>query len=134
VVIGDLSQWQIVTKEHKERNKHLNRAVFNDWGLYTFVQMLTYKCALYGKELVIVDERDTSKTCSGCGHMQAMPLWKRTYRCKECGLIMDRDENSAVNILMRFLARLWATQGADLPAVCGGFHRNGYVLHTFEHI
>jgi putative transposase len=104
-VIGDLSQRQMVTKAHQERNKHLNRAVFNEWGLYSFTQMLTYKCALYGKELIYLDERDTSKTCSGCGHKQAMPLWKRTYWCKECGLVMDRDENSAVNILTRFLAR-----------------------------
>jgi len=101
VVIGDLSQRQMVTKEHQEKNRHRNRAVFNDWLLYTFVQMLVYKCMLYGKELVIVDERDTSKTCSGCGHKQDMPLWKRTYRCRnpECRLVMDRDENSAVNIL-----------------------------------
>jgi len=105
IVLGDLSQRQMVMQQHKERNKHLNRAVYNDWGLYTFMQMLAYKCVLYGKELVIVDERDTSKTCSACGNKQHMPLWKRTYRCKECGLIMDRDENSAVNILMRFLAR-----------------------------
>jgi putative transposase len=105
IVIGDLSQQQMVTKEHTERNKHLNRAVFNDWGLYTLVQMLQYKCVRSGKELVRLDERNTSKQCSGCGHLQAMPLWKRTYGCMECGLVRDRDENSAVNILMRFLAR-----------------------------
>jgi putative transposase len=106
VVIGDLSQRQMVTKEHRERNKHLNRSVYNDWGLYMFVQMLTYKCQLYGKELVLENERNTSKMCSGCGNLQAMPLWKRTYCCVECGLVMDRDENSAHNILARFLARL----------------------------
>src|SRR3989440_10088065 len=106
VVVGDLSQRQMVTKEHIERNKHLNRAVFNDWGLYTFVQMLTYKCHLYGKDLQFLDERNTSKACSGCGHLRAMPLWKRTYCCTECGLVMDRDENSAVNILHRYFARL----------------------------
>jgi putative transposase len=108
VVIGDLSQRQMVTNEHKERNKHLNRAVYNEWGLYNFVQMLHYKCVLYGKELMILDERDTSKTCSGCGRKQAMPLYKRTYRCPnpDCRLVMDRDENSAVNILKRYLARL----------------------------
>lgn len=105
VVIGDLSQRQMVMKQHKERNKHLNRAVFNDWGLYMFTQMLAYKCRFYGKELVLENERNTSKACSGCGHLQAMPLWKRTYCCVECGLVMDRDENSAVNILTRFLAR-----------------------------
>jgi putative transposase len=106
VVVGDLSQRQMVMKEHQERNKYLNRAVFNDWGLYTFTQMLTYKCLLYGKELVMLDERNTSKVCSGCGNLQAMPLWKRVYCCTECGLVMDRDENSAVNILERYLARL----------------------------
>jgi putative transposase len=106
VVVGELSQRQMVMKEHAERNKHLNRAVFNDWGLYGFVQMLVYKCLLYGKELVFVDERNTSKMCSGCGHLQAMPLYKRTYICTECGLVLDRDENSAVNILARYFARL----------------------------
>lgn len=115
VVIGDLSQRQMVMKEHKDRNKHLNRSVFNDWGLYTFVQMLTYKCPLYGKELVLENERNTSKMCSGCGNLQKMPLWKRTYCCVECGLVMDRDENSAVNILMRFLAR----RGPSIPSGCG---------------
>ena len=105
VVIGDLSQRQMVMKEHAERNKHRNRAVYNDWGLYSFTEMLKYKCLLYGKELVFLDERNTSKACSGCGHLQAMPLWKRTYCCTNCELVMDRDENSAVNILTRFLAR-----------------------------
>ena len=105
VVIGDLSQRQMVMKEHAERNQHRNRAVYNDWGLYSFTEMLKYKCLLYGKELVFLDERNTSKACSGCGHLQAMPLWKRTYCCTNCELVMDRDENSAVNILTRFLAR-----------------------------
>ncbi len=35
-----------------------------------------------------------------------MPLYKRVYRCGYCGLVMDRDENSAINILQRYLARL----------------------------
>jgi putative transposase len=106
VVIGDLSQRQMVTKAHQEKNKRLHRAVFNDWGLYRFVQMLDYKCLHAGKELQRIDERYTSKDCSACANRQDMPLWKRTYRCGTCGLVIDRDENSAVNILQRFLARL----------------------------
>jgi len=47
VVIGDLSQRQMVMKEHRERNKHLNRSV-NDWGLYTLTEVLMYKCQLSG--------------------------------------------------------------------------------------
>src|SRR6266566_1936970 len=111
VVIGDLSQRQMVVKkqEHetsKEKRKRQirNRLVYNDWGLYGFVQMLSYKCLRFGKELSIISERDTTKTCHVCKHKKDMPLWVRTYRCKNCGLVMDRDENSAINIYERFLA------------------------------
>jgi len=133
VVIGDLSQRQMVTKEHATRNKHRNRAVYNDWGLYTFVQMLAYKCLLYGKELMVLDERDTSKMCSRCGNKQPMPLWKRTYRCRECGLIMDRDENSAVNILMRFLARL-GPHTERISVRCADVFTAIDDMFTYEHI
>jgi len=115
VVIGDLSQRQMVIKKQgdetrQERNKRRmrNRMVYNDWGLYGFMQMLQYKCLRFGKELSIIDERDTTRMCHACKHMQDMPLWKRVYRCENenCGLVMDRDENSAVNIYQRFVARL----------------------------
>ncbi|GCE15244.1 RNA-guided endonuclease InsQ/TnpB family protein [Tengunoibacter tsumagoiensis] len=129
VVIGDLSQRQMVAKQHQERKKYLNRSVYNDWGLYTFTQMLVYKCQLYGKELVLENERNTSKMCSGCGNLQAMPLWKRTYCCVECGLVMDRDENSAVNILARFITR----RGSHTPSVeCGVLHADQNSVEVVE--
>lgn len=105
VVVGDLSQRQMVMKDRQKRKRYLNRAVFNDWGVYALTQMLAYKCRLYGKELVLENECNTSKTCSRCGNVLPMPLWKRTYCCTNCGLVMDRDVNSAHNILMRYLAR-----------------------------
>jgi putative transposase len=73
--------------------------------LYGFVQMLAYKCLRLGKELHIINERDTTKMCHVCKRKKDMPLWQRTYRCENCCLVMDRDENSAVNIYERFLAR-----------------------------
>ena len=101
---------------------------------------------LYGKELVILDERDTSKTCSGCGCKQAMPLWKRTYHCphEDCCLEMDRDENSAMNILKRSLARLGPHTGD--PVRCADVftaienrcaevsNATDQCVNTFEHI
>jgi transposase len=101
---------KIKHETNKERRKRQirNRLVYNDWGLYGFVQILAYKCLRFGKELSIIDERDTAKMCHVCERKQDMPLWKRTYRCENenCGLVMDRDENSAVNIYQRFIARL----------------------------
>ena len=111
VVIGDLSQRQMVTKAHQdkahqEKNRFRIRAVCNDWGLYRFVWMLGYKCRHAGKNLELIEERYTSQECCQCHARQAMPLWKRTYRCGNCGLVLDRDVNSAINLLQRFLARL----------------------------
>jgi IS605 OrfB family transposase len=68
VVIGELSQRQMVIKKQedetpKERHKRQirSRMVYNDWGLYGFVQMLEYKCLRFGKALYSIDERDTTK-------------------------------------------------------------------------
>ena len=37
----------------------------------------------------------SSKTCSGCGATRAkLPLSERTFRCEDCGLVLDRDENA----------------------------------------
>src|SRR5713226_3762902 len=138
VVIGDLSQRQMVMKNHegetpKERTRRRirNRMVYNDWGLSSFVQMLEYKCVRFGKELYTIDERDTTKMCSACKHKQDMPLWKRTYRCsnENCGLVMDRDENSAVNIRERFLARLGPHTGD--PVRCAECSPQSTCLKTF---
>src|SRR5215469_2494138 len=129
VVIGDLSQRQMVTKEHAAHQKARRRSVYNDWGLYAFVQMLTYNCLLAGKALIVLDERDTSKTCSRCGHMQAMPLHKRTYRCGICSLVMDRDENSAVNIRERYLARL-GPRATDVASCADVFT----AINTFSYV
>ena len=53
-----------------------------------------------------------SKTCSGCGAVKAkLRLSERTYRCDQCGLVLDRDLNAARN-----LAAL--VDGASSPS-CG---------------
>jgi putative transposase len=98
-------QEQGTPKERRKRQIR-NRLVYNDWGFYSFVQMVAYKCVRFGKDLHVIDESDTTRMCHACKRKQDMPLWKRTYRCENCGLVMDRDENSAINIYQRFVARL----------------------------
>src|SRR5207245_9044469 len=123
----------MATREQWQPNPYLNRSVFNAWGLTNFIHMLLYKGKLYGKDLQFLDERNTSKQCSGCGNLKAMPLSKRTYHCAECGLVMDRDDNSAVNILMRFLAGLRPHTGD--PVRCAVvFTAIEDVLNTFDSI
>ena len=73
----------------------------SDVGMYAFRQMITCKCAWYGRELRVADRFfPSSKSCSDCGHvLGALPLSVRTWRCPQCGVEHDRDENAAKNIL-----------------------------------
>lgn len=70
-----------------------------DNGYGQFLNMLSYKLEERGKRLVKVDRYyPSSKTCSKCGKVkEALPLAERIYKC-ECGNIMDRDVNAAINI------------------------------------
>ena len=43
----------------------------------------------------------TSQDCSGCGKRIWKSLSVRTHVCTHCGLILDRDENAAKNMLWR---------------------------------
>ena len=72
-------------------------------------RQLEYKTAWHGGKLIVADRWfASSKTCSQCGAVKAkLALSERTYRCTECGTVLDRDANAAVN-----LARL-AGSGPD---------------------
>lgn len=89
-----------------EGNAKINRAVQNDWPLVKFLGFLSYKCALRGRGFTNADERYSTQRCSRCGRRQKLDPSVRVYRCPECGLVMGRDENSAVNILNQILAEL----------------------------
>ena len=69
----------------------------NGWGM--FVNMLSYKLADQGKQLIKIDKwYPSSKTCSHCGKVKDdLPLSERVYHC-DCGFVCDRDINAAINI------------------------------------
>jgi len=81
------------------KNKHLSKAV-SEQGFYEFRRQLEYKCKWNGVELVIANRwYPSSKTCSCCGHIKKdLKLSDRTYICPECGLVIDRDYNAALNL------------------------------------
>jgi len=68
------------------------------WSLMSeIIRQLSYKA----KRHVQVDRfYPSTKTCSSCGHVKEnMPLSDRTYRCGQCGLVIDRDMNAALNLM-----------------------------------
>ena len=83
------------------KNHHLAKAV-SDAAFGEFRRQLEYKTARTGAALHIVDRWfASSKTCSKCGRVKAkLSLAERVYKCDGCGLVIDRDLNAAVNILV----------------------------------
>ncbi|MEU9401396.1 RNA-guided endonuclease TnpB family protein [Streptomyces sp. NPDC048242] len=98
VVIEDLTVHNLL-KNHK-----LARAI-SDASWTELRSMLEYKCAWYGRELVVIDRWfPSSKLCGACGTITAkMPLNVREWTC-DCGAVHDRDVNAAKNILAAGLA------------------------------
>lgn len=82
------------------KNHKLARAISNQaWrGIRS---KLEYKCAFYGKQLVIVNPYKTSQLCSNCGYDDGKhPLEVRRWTCPDCDYHHDRDINAARNILL----------------------------------
>ncbi|MPY78436.1 MAG: IS200/IS605 family element transposase accessory protein TnpB [Actinophytocola sp.] len=87
------------------RNSALARAI-SDAAWAEFRSMLEYKCAWYGRELVVIDRWfPSSRTCSECGRLtESMALAVREWMCAGCGATHHRDINAAKNILAAGLA------------------------------
>ncbi|MCX5357646.1 transposase [Streptomyces sp. NBC_00124] len=98
VVIEDLSVRNLL------KNGRLARAI-SDASWRQLRSMLEYKCAWYGRELVVIDRFfPSSKLCGNCGTVRGkLPLNVRGWTCA-CGVVHDRDVNAARNILAAGLA------------------------------
>jgi len=98
VVIEDLTVRNLV------KNHGLARAI-SDASWTELRSILEYKCAWYGRELVVIDRWfPSSKLCGACGTVrEKLPLNVREWTC-DCGAVHDRDVNAARNILAAGLA------------------------------
>lgn len=102
IIIGDLNVKEMPKSE--KATPGLNRSTQNNGYISRFVRFLTYKAKLAGKKVIEIDERNTSNRCYVDGKEHDMPLWKRTMEC-DCGNVIDRDRNSVINIMLRFLSQ-----------------------------
>ena len=74
-------------------------------SLFKFRLRLKYKCDVKNVNYKVVNEWNTSLTCSCCANVKTKKELgaNKTYECYNCGLIMDRDINSGRNILFKSL-------------------------------
>ena len=71
-----------------------------EMSFYEFKRILEYKANWYGRKLIFVDRfYPSSKTCNHCGYVnKKLKLSDRQWICPNCGEIIERDYNAALNI------------------------------------
>jgi putative transposase len=95
IAIGDVGSPKLA------RTRMAKSVLDAGWGMLK--AFLQYKGQQAGRNVIIVDERNTTRTCSSCraltGPTGLDGLVVRAWICSECGGTHDRDVNAAVNIL-----------------------------------
>ena len=87
-----------ITVRHTQRSRHSN------WSFAQLRTFIEYKAKLAGIPLVAVDPRNTSKTCSACGHCDKKNRRSQGhFECLACGFKINADQNGAINIRLRAL-------------------------------
>jgi putative transposase len=81
-----------------QKNHHLAKSIA-DVAWNQFVTITRSKAEDAGSHVILVNPRNTSQMCSRCGMIVAKTLSDRVHSCPHCGLVMDRDQNAAINIL-----------------------------------
>lgn len=81
------------------KNRHLTRAV-QEQCFYEIARQMEYKCAWNNIPFYKADRFfPSSKTCSCCGCIKTnLTLKDRIFKCEDCGFVIDRDLNAAINL------------------------------------
>jgi len=93
----------------RERASAFSRDVKWQMGNWAFAQLgnfVVYKAKMAGLPVTFVDPRNTSRTCSVCGHCAKENRKSQSqFLCLSCGLCVNADENAAINIGVRAAVR-----------------------------
>jgi putative transposase len=76
-----------------------NRYERHSWAFYQLRMYIAYKAAWASVPVRFVDPRNTSRTCSQCGHCEkANRQNQSSFKCQQCGFCLNADYNAALNI------------------------------------
>lgn len=87
----------------------------HDVGWAQFISILHSKAEEAGVHVIAVDPRGTTQDCSTCGRTVPKDLRERVHRC-ECGLVLGRDHNAALNVLARGLRAVPPATAPEAPS------------------
>ena len=87
----------------------------HDAGWAILIRLIQEKAATHGREVRVIDRWEpTTQMCAVCESRDGKkPLSVRTWTCGTCGIVLDRDHNAAVNVML-------AAGLAESLNACGG--------------
>ena len=98
----DLIAYEQLQTRNMVNNRKLAKSIHDaGWGI--FLQWLKYYAFLHNIPVIAVAPQYTSQNCSECGTLVNKSLSVRTHVCHGCGVVLDRDQNAAKNILEKAL-------------------------------
>lgn len=122
IFVGDVSSAKLV------KTRMAKSVLDAAWG--QLKTQLQYKGQQAGRHVEVVNERYTTRACSGCGSLSGPAgldmLAVRRWVCVDCGDVHDRDVNAARNILtagLRCRASVRGNESLPPSARRAGPHR-----------
>ena len=97
IILPDFRVSQMVNKKKLSR---MTKRLMMMYSFYSFKEKLKWKCDIYNKKLIIVDESFTSCTCTVCGKINKTN-GKEYLKYKFCAHETDRDVAGSRNILIK---------------------------------
>jgi IS605 OrfB family transposase len=88
------------------RSKKPQRATLSSWAFAQLRAFIAYKALAAGVLVLLVDPRNTSRTCPACGHCEkANRKSQARFHCVSCGCAGNADQFAAENIRRAALSR-----------------------------
>ena len=115
IIVGDLSVKKLMEKEGVNKKKKGIRKSFHNTNINMFLQFLSYKCQSKNINLTKIDEKWTSQLNCLTGKIfdKKLKLSDREVQLSD-KIIIDRDLNSAINILKRWFENHFASMNEPL--------------------
>jgi putative transposase len=115
IIVGDLSVKKLMDSKGINKNKKGIRKSFYQTNINMFLQFLSYKCQTKNINLTKIDEKWTTQLNCLTGKLfdKKIELKDRKVQLSD-SIIIDRDLNSAINILNRWFDNHFASMNKPL--------------------
>lgn len=107
----------------RERSTGFNKEMRWQMGNWAFAQLrtfVTYKAQMAGVSVVVIDARNTSRTCSKCGHCEKVNRKsQKHFKCLACGFEENADKNASHNISQKAELERALVNAPIVSTACG---------------